>query len=221
MADSQLELIRRIASVVGHELRNPMAVINNSAYFVKAKLSGAGSLDPKVAKHLGIMESEISRADRLIGDMLTYSRKCEPNAESQPLDPAVQSAVKSFAAPEGGKVELKLGAKDAKAKFDSAMLAQALHRLIDNGFAAQEEKGTVKVATGTDKSGVYVAVSDSGAGVDAKVADTLWEPFVTTKPRGLGLGLSLARKLLEANGGSASHESTPKGSTFRLNLPKA
>ena len=73
----QAELIRRIASVVGHELRNPLAVINNSAYFVKAKLAGS-ALDPKVEKHLKIIESEITRADDLISDILTYSRKCEP-----------------------------------------------------------------------------------------------------------------------------------------------
>lgn len=216
---SQAELIRRIASVVGHELRNPMAVINNSAYFVKAKLGS--SLDPKVEKHLKIIESEIARADGLISDILTYSRKCEPAADVRAMDSTVKETVDSFEVPAGAKLDFKAGAKDAKVKADAKMFSDSLKRLIDNAFAAQDGKGTVKIATGAGKEGVWVSVADSGPGVDMKVKDNLFEPFVTTKPRGLGLGLALAKKLLAANGGSVDFESGPRGSTFRLILPKA
>ena len=218
MDAAQADLIRRIASVVGHELRNPLAVINNSAYFVKAKLTGA-SLDPKVEKHLKIIESEVARADRLIGDILTCSRKAEPAAETRSLDAIIREAVAAYALPESGKINFKPAAEE-KVRVDVKMLTDALQRLLDNAFDAQGGKGTVKLATGVGKETVWVAVSDSGPGVDAKVKDSLFEPFVTTKPRGLGLGLALARKLLEANGGSASYASGPKGSTFRLILLK-
>jgi signal transduction histidine kinase len=216
----QASLIRRIASVVGHELRNPMAVINNSSYFVRAKL-GQQTLDPKVEKHLKIIESEIARADKLIGDMLTFSRAYEPSAETRPLDALVKEIAAAYAAPEGGKLDLKLAAKDLSVKVDAKGFSDSLKRLLDNAFDAQGGKGTVKVATGADKAGVFLTVADSGSGVDAKVKDTLFDPFVTTKPRGLGLGLSLARKLLGAVGGTVAFESTPKGSTFRVVLPKA
>ena len=217
MDKAQQDLIRRIASVVGHELRNPMAVINNSAYFVKAKLAGA-ALDPKVEKHLKIIESEIARADRLIGDILSYSRPAEPHAETKPLDALVSEAVAAY---EGGKVDFKPGAKGVSVKADPKMLADSLRRLLDNAFDAMNGKGAAKVTTGVGKDGAFVAVADTGSGVDPKVRDTVLQPFVTTKPRGLGLGLSLAAKLLEANGGSVSYETSPKGSTFKLALPKA
>jgi signal transduction histidine kinase len=220
MPEDQRELIRRIASVVGHELRNPLAVINNSAYFVRAKL-GASALDPKVEKHLKIIESEIARADKLIGDMLTFSRVYEASAETKSLDALVKEAVGLYAAPEGGKIDLKLAAKDAAVKADAKAFADCLKRLLDNAFCAQGDKGTVRVATGADKSGVFLTVADSGPGVDAKVRDTLFDPFVTTKPRGMGLGLSLARKLIGVVGGELSYESSPKGATFRIVLPKA
>jgi len=216
----QASLIRRIASVVGHELRNPMAVINNSAYFVRAKL-GASSLDPKVEKHLKIIESEIARADRIIGDMLTFSRPYEPTAETKGFDELVKAAVAAYAAPEGVKVDAKFGAKDAKVKADAKALQDSVRRLLDNAADAIDGKGTVKLATGADKGSAFVTVSDAGPGVDAKVKDTLFDPFVTTKPRGLGLGLSLARKLLGAVGGEVSCESSPKGSVFKIALPKA
>ena len=216
----QAPLIRRIASVVGHELRNPMAVINNSAYFVRAKLAQT-TLDPKVEKHLKIIESEIARADRLIGDMLTFSRAYEPSVETKLFDALVKEAVAACAAPDGGKIELKLSAKDAVVKADVKAFHDAVKRLLDNAFDAQEGKGTARVATGADKSGVFVTVSDAGKGVDAKIKDALFEPFVTTKPRGMGLSLALARKLLGAVGGAVSCDSSSKGATFKIVLPKA
>lgn len=217
---AQQELLRRAASVIGHDLRNPMAVINNSAYFVRAKL-GQTKLDPKVEKHLKIIESEIARADKLIGDMLTFSRPYEPSAETLALDSVVGDALKAYALPEGGKIDFKPGAKDAKGKFDGKALADAVRRLVDNAFAAMGDKGTVKVATSTNAKDLFVAVTDSGVGVDAKIEPLMYEAFMTTKPKGLGIGLSLARKFMEGVGGSVSHESTPKGATFKLTLPKA
>ncbi len=217
---AQQELLRRAASVIGHDLRNPLAVINNSSYFVRAKL-GASKLDPKVEKHLKIIESEVARADKLLADMLTFSRPYEQAAETLPLDSVVGDALAAYEAPEGGKVELKLGAKGVTGKFDGKALADAVKRLVDNAFAAQEDKGTVKVATAAGKDGLVVTVTDSGPGVDPKIKDVMYEAFMTTKPKGLGLGLSLARKFLEGNGGSVSCETGPKGSTFKLTLPKA
>jgi signal transduction histidine kinase len=220
MDKAQQELLRRASSVIGHDLRNPLAVINNSAYFVRAKL-GAKNLDPKVEKHLKIIESEILRADKLLGDMLTFSRPYEPALETKDVDAVVADAVAAYSAPEGGKVDLKSGAKGAAAKLDVKALHDAVKRLLDNAFAAQDEKGTVKVATSLGKDGVAVAVTDTGKGVDAKIEPIMFEAFMTTKPKGLGLGLSLARKFMEGVGGSVSHETGPKGSTFRLILPKA
>jgi signal transduction histidine kinase len=220
MADEQGALIRRIASVVGHELRNPMAVINNSAYFVRAKL-GAANLDPKVEKHLKIIESEIARADGLITDILTYARVCEPMKESRQIDAIVETTLASYAAPEGCKADFKSGAKGAAVSADPKLVGEALKRLLDNAFAAMDEKGGAKVATGIGKEGVWISVTDTGAGVDAKIKGSLFEPFVTTKPRGLGLGLALSKKVLEAQGGSVEYQPGAKGSTFRLILPKA
>lgn len=216
----QQELLRRAASVIGHDLRNPMAVINNSAYFVRAKL-GQSKLDPKVEKHLKIIEAEIARADKLLGDMLTFSRPYEPAAETIPFDSVVSDAVENYALPEGGKVDLKLGAKGVAAKFDGKAFGDALKRLLDNAFAAQEDKGVVKVSTSAGKDGLTVSVADAGKGVDAKIEPVMYEAFMTTKPKGMGLGLALARKFLEGNGGAVSHQSGPKGSTFSLTLPKA
>ncbi|MEK7390437.1 MAG: HAMP domain-containing sensor histidine kinase [Elusimicrobiota bacterium] len=218
MDRAQQELLRRAASVIGHDLRNPMAIINNSVYFVRAKLPADG-VDPKVEKHLKIIESEIARADRLLTDMLTFSRPYLPAAETKDFDPFIESRVKEYPLPEGGKIDFKPEAKGARSRFDPAALGDALRRLLDNAFFAMGDKGTVKVSTHSVKDTVVACVADSGPGVDAKIKDDLYEAFMTTKPKGLGLGLSLARKYLEGNGGSITHETGPKGASFRLILP--
>jgi signal transduction histidine kinase len=187
---------------------------------VRAKLA-TSSLDPKVEKHLKIIESEIARADRLISDILSYSRVCEPMKETKGFDEIIAAALKAYEAPAGGKVDAKLGAKDAVVKADPKLVADALKRLLDNAFDAMDGKGAAKVSTGASKEEVWIAVTDSGTGVDTKVRGSLFEPFTTTKPRGLGLGLALCKKVLEAQGGSADYQAGAKGSTFRLVLPKA
>ncbi len=220
MDKGQQEVLRRAASIIAHDLRNPLAVINNSSYFVRAKLGGRG-LDPKVEKHLKIIESEIARADKMLTNLLTFCRPYEPAAETLSLDGVIRDAVASFPKPIGGKIDLKIGTHGSTSKFDGKAIGDALQCLLDNAFAAQEEKGTVKVATAIGKNCLTISVSDGGQGVDAKIESVMYEAFVTTKPKGMGLGLALARKYLEGNGGTVTHEAGRNGATFRLTLPKA
>jgi signal transduction histidine kinase len=216
---SQTDLIRRISSVVGHELRNPLAALNNSAYFVKAKLSAVGSLDPKVEKHLGIMASEIGRADRMIADMLTYSRALELSRVKTDLVAAARSTVETADRPAGVKIAFKAPKNSVEADVDAARLVEALRRLIDNAVEACGEKGAVTVSVGKEKGGAVIEVRDTGGGVKPELLPHLFEPFWTGKPRGLGLGLALARKIVEAHGGRVEGINEAGGARFRLSVP--
>ncbi len=217
---AQAELIRRIASVVGHELRNPLAVLNNSSYFIKSKLSAGGALDPKVEKHLGIMASEIARADRMIADMLTYSRPMELTKGRVPLAAMAEAVVESLAAPAGVKVSIKAPKAPVEASADEKRLSEALKRLLENAVEAVGESGAVTVTISREKGEAALEVRDSGPGVKAEVAPHLGEPFRTGKPRGLGLGLAIARKIAEAHGGRLEGGSAKEGgAAFSLRLP--
>lgn len=211
----QTELIRRIASVVGHELRNPMAVINNSAYFVKAKLGAAKGLDPKVEKHLGIIAAEIARADRMLADMLAYSRTLELAKTGTSLSRVVETALEGVDAG-AAKLSVKKPKTDTALTADTEKLADAVRRLVHNALEAAPE-GVVTVSYGAEKAVAFVEVSDTGPGVKAELRGRLFEPFRTGKPKGLGLGLALARKIVEAHGGKAEAFETP--TRFRLSVP--
>lgn len=215
MEKEQLELIRRIASVIGHELRNPLAVMNNSAYFLKAKI-GSGA-DPKVEKHLGILTDEIVRADGMIGEMLAYARPVDAKPAAADLVPWIQAELKDFDA-EGARVEAKLP-KSLKAAADEAALRGALRRLLKNAVQAAGSGGIVAVSAGAEKSSVVIEVKDTGKGIAPEAAGKLFVPFFTTKPKGLGLGLAMAKRLMEAQGGRVECRSGKNG-LFVLILPQ-
>ena len=222
MEKEQYELIRRIASVVGHELRNPLAVINNSAYFVKTKLGSAAEKDPKVEKHLGIIASEIARADRLIADMMRFSRPLEVKLAPTGLGAVVEAALKDCAIPNGVKVKREKPKAEVPVKADAAALADALRRILDNAVEAAGAAGTVTVSWGTRGGGAFVEVRDTGPGIKPEALASVLHPFFTTKPRGLGLGLAVAEKIAAAHAGRVEAKNIPGGgAALTVTLPKA
>jgi len=220
MEEEQIGLIRRIASVVGHDLRNLAAVINNSAYFIKTKLGQDGKLDPKVEKHLGIVGSEIARADRLIGDILTYSRAVEAKPQKLPLQPIVEAALAALTFPETVKIKKEFSKEKPEALVDEKLFQDTVRRLLENAVDAMPQGGTLTVSTSVVKKEVCITVRDSGAGIKAEFLPLLFQPFATTKPRGLGLGLAMVQKIMTAHKGRAEGKSSPAGAVFSLYLPQ-
>lgn len=211
--------IERMANVIAHEIRNPLAVINNSIYFVKTKL-GAGA-DAKVAKHLGMIEGEVKRANDMIGQMLAFARPLDVNPVPVPARDIVEGAIAARKAPPKVKVSVE-GGKDLKVKADREIAQAAVGRLLDNAFDALGEGGgsvTVK-ALGSGGS-VDLLVKDSGPGLTPEAKLRLFEPFFSTRPRGLGLGLATAKKFVERHGGSLELVEGGGGAAFRIRLPAA
>lgn len=217
MTPAHSDLIRRIASVVGHELRNPLAVIKNSAYFVKAKLGGAG--DAKVAKHLGIIESEIARADKILSEISAFSKPLELNVKPENLNAVVLAAVAAVQRPASVKMEKKFAKAPPEVKIDAAAVQDAVRRILENAVEAMPDGGVITVTTGLKGSWASVIVCDRGPGLDAKTLPSAAEPFVTTKPRGLGLGLSFAAKAARAHGGRLEIANVPGGAAVSVLLP--
>lgn len=210
-------LIGRIASVVGHELRNPLAVIKNSAYFVKAKLGD--DADAKLVKHLGIIESEIARADRMLSDLSAFSRPLELKPKPESLNAIVTEAIEAATWPPGIKVEKKLAKPEPTVKIDAAAIQEALRRILENAIQSMPDGGSVAVTTTLKGSWASVVIRDGGQGFDAKALPNILEPFFTTKPKGLGLGLAVAAKAARAHGGRLEAANVSGGAAVTLSIP--
>jgi two-component system sensor histidine kinase HydH len=210
---------KRMAPVISHEIRNPLATIGNSAYFIKAKLTAAGGVDPKVAKHLGIIESEVKRANDTLGEILTYTRMRDLAPKPVHLNDLVEKALGLFSAPVDVEVKFEPAPDDPSVPADADLLAKCIVHLVRNAAEAAV-KGLVRVKVEASGSAAVVEVADSGPGLPPEAREKLFTPFFTTRPRGIGLGLAFVRKVVELHKGEIRVENKPgKGVVARIELP--
>ncbi|HAZ08787.1 MAG TPA: hypothetical protein DCZ01_09770 [Elusimicrobia bacterium] len=221
----RLAAIGQMASVVGHEIRNPLAVINNSIYFIKTKLGAAGEPDPKIAKHIKIIESEIQQANGIINEILTYSRQRELKPERVQLNAWLEELLSVYPLPPHIRLDKVFAAADASVDIDTIEMQQAVRNLIGNAVEVMPppEGGKLTVRTYAPEPGwVAVDVVDAGLGIPQEVLDKIFAPFFTTKARGTGLGLAVVRKVVDRHKGRVDVESrVGVGTTFKLFLPTA
>ena len=217
-AEIEEQAFLRMAPVISHEIRNPLAVIGNSAYYVKTKLAASGPVDTKIAKHLGIIESEVRRANDTLGEILAYSRMRAPDTKPQSLNALVEAAVQAAPAQEA-KVHFEPAAGDPKVPADQELVAKCIIHLVRNAAEAAGA-GVVRVKAERTGSVAAVEVSDSGPGLPPEAKEKLFTPFFTTKPRGIGLGLAFVRKAVERHRGKVMvADRDGKGVVARIELP--
>ncbi|MDE2293112.1 MAG: HAMP domain-containing protein, partial [Elusimicrobia bacterium] len=184
----RLAAIGQMASVVGHEIRNPLAVINNSIFFIKTKMTKEGALDPKVERHISIIQSEVKQANSIIDEILTYSRSRELKPEVTKLNAWLEELLSVYPFPPHIRIDKRLDPRDPVVNIDQDEMKQAVRNLIGNGIEVMPQQGAVRVGTAiVDKGWVRMDVGDTGPGIPPEVAEKIFTPFYTTKARGTGL----------------------------------
>ncbi len=221
----RLAAIGQMASVVGHEIRNPLAVINNSIYFIKTKLGTVGEPDVKITKHIKIIESEIQQANGIINEILTYSRQRELQLEKIRINDWLEELLSVYPFPPHIQVDKQFDPANPPVEIDKTEMQQAVRNLIGNGIEVMPapKGGKVTIRTVIPEAGwVRIDISDAGSGIPQDVLDKIFAPFFTTKARGTGLGLAVVRKVVDHHKGKVDVESTVGvGTTFKLYIPTA
>ncbi|MBI4801234.1 MAG: HAMP domain-containing protein [Elusimicrobia bacterium] len=221
----RLAAIGQMASVVGHEIRNPLAVINNSIYFIKTKInSAAGSsavpVEPKIIKHISIIESEIRQANGIIDEILGFARTRELNLKLTHLNSYVDDLLMSFPCPAHIELVKEMTSENPTVNIDTDEMTQAVRNLIKNGIEVMPERGKITVRTEVIGEMVRLDVEDAGHGIPKETLEKIFAPFFTTKARGTGLGLAVVKKVLDRHKGRVEVISTVgKGTCFKLFIP--
>ncbi len=213
----KLAVLGQLAGGVGHELRNPLGVISNSIYYLKLVQPDANK---KIRQHHTMIENEVHNATRIVGDLLDYARLS--SAERRPFSVArlVHQTLDRFQVQAGVELSMDLPEDLPQVYADALHIQQVLGNLITNACQAMPEGGRLVISAGWENDQVWIAVKDSGIGIPPENMSRLFEPLYTTKATGIGLGLAVSKKLVEANGGRFEVQSEPSlGSTFRLYLP--
>jgi len=222
----KLAVLGQLAGGMGHELRNPLGVMANAVYFLKATLPEAGET---TRNYLDILDSEVRNADKIITDLLDYARSRPAEREEVAVSELVARALDRYPPPEGVEVSTEISPDLPPVSVDPAQIGQVLNNLISNAYQAMPEGGKLTIsadapnpqsAIRNPQSVVRIRVSDSGCGISKENISKIFEPLFSTRARGIGLGLAVSRNLVEANGGSITVQSQEgKGSSFTVVLP--
>ena len=212
----KLAAVGQLAAGVGHELRNPLGVIKNAAYYIKSKLPD----DPKLQKHIAIMEKEITNSDKIISDLLGFSRTRPPTIVPSDINKVVEDTLEAVEIPENVNLVKKLGADLPNAMADPDQIRQVFVNFGLNAIQAMPEGGRFNIATGKKDDFIEVEFTDTGCGIPEENTKKLYDPFFTTKARGIGLGLAVSQGIIERHNGSIEVKSeVGKGTTFVVKLP--
>jgi signal transduction histidine kinase len=202
----------RMAATVAHEIRNPLAGISANAELLREAVSGPDS------ECVDIILAEVERLGHLVTDLLYYSREREP--ELRPIDLpwlARTTCELSQSDAERAGVELTWAGR-GRALGDTELSRQALLNVIRNAVQACREGGRVALLIEDGR----IIVEDTGGGVPEILRERLFEPFITGRTRGLGLGATVARRCQRRQQGDLTLTATgPTGSRFSLSWPTA
>ncbi|HVZ68348.1 MAG TPA: PAS domain S-box protein [Rhizomicrobium sp.] len=222
---TRMTAMGEMTSALAHEINQPLTALLN---YTSAARHVAGTLGEPGAKLVDILNRAIDQAERaglIIRRLRNFIEKREPNRVEEDINKVVEDAVALALAgvrDSGIKWTLKLQPNLPPVLIDKVQIQQILVNLVRNAIEAMTGM-TVKqltLQTRLDGDEVEVSVKDSGHGVQEDVVSRLFHPFVTTKENGMGMGLSICRKIAEAHGGHLwLDENSPKGATFILRLP--
>jgi two-component system, NtrC family, sensor histidine kinase HydH len=221
----RLAALGQLSAGLAHEIRNPLGVIKGSAEMLHTKLQGAEPLANELA---GNISSEVNRLSALVARFLDFARPSRLELRRQPLAPLVDRALKAAQDqyPEAHViVEREYGSNVGEVSLDEGLCEQVFVNLALNAYEAMApEGGTLRVsiaAAGRNgMRGVEVALQDSGPGIPAEMREQIFNPFVTTKRTGVGLGLSIVSKIVDDHGGTIRVTPEPtRGACFRVFFP--
>jgi two-component system sensor histidine kinase HydH len=200
----------QLVGSIGHELRNPLGVIETSLYVLKGK----GDPDEKVVRHLDRIGQQVTLANDIITQLLELIRERPLKRETVALEQVVQEAASTLPL---GEVTLELKPLSGlTVEGDPTQLREVVSNLLENAVYAASPRGTVRL--GPAPHGF--TVEDSGPGISPKVAARLFEPLVTDKPKGIGLGLALVRRIVDRHGGTITvGRSALGGALFTVTFP--
>jgi PAS domain S-box-containing protein len=251
LSEAQEELVRKeklsilgqLAGSVGHELRNPLGVMNNAIYFLKTVLPGS---DETVREYLDILKSEVDNSGRIISDLLDFSRTKTPQAKAVSVNDLMSQSMGKCTVTEDVMIDFDIPEALPAVTIDPFQMEQVFQNLITNGIQAMPKGGVLRISArkGVREQGsvgaglvpahgqegqpqgaspqdyIEISVADTGGGISPENLKKLFQPLFTTKAKGIGLGLVVSKKLTEANGGRIEATSeVGKGTTFTVMLP--
>jgi len=213
----RLAVIGELSGMVGHDLRNPLTSISGAEYYLKKRLSP--EVDSKIKEMLALIEKNIAYSNKIINDLLDYSREIELELTKSNSKLIVKEALSLVEIPKNVRI-VDLTENKPKIMVDVGKTKRAFVNIIKNAVEAMTKGGTLTIKSRKLEGNLEIVFSDTGGGMSKETLEKLWTPLFTTKAKGMGFGLPICKRFIEAHDGSISVKSiTGKGTTFTVTFP--
>ena len=215
--NNRLEGMNEVSRMVGHDLRNPLAGIRGAVYVLKKNYGE--QLGEKGNTMLKTIDDCVEYSDKIVRDLLDYS--CEMKLDKIKTTPVglVNASLSTLVVPVNVQVISEVS-DELSVFVDNGKIERVFSNLIKNACDAMPNGGQLKITSRKVNGNVEIGFYDNGIGMSKEVLQKLWKPFFTTKPKGMGVGLGICKRIVEAHGGKIRVESTlGKGTVFTIFLP--
>ncbi|OGW61371.1 MAG: hypothetical protein A2Y48_01310 [Nitrospirae bacterium RIFCSPLOW2_12_42_9] len=219
----KLALVGKMSSSIAHELRNPLVPIGGFARIIHKKLEEGSP----IKKYAEIIIKEIDRLERLLHDLLYYTKEVKPVMQPSNLNEIINELIILYEDTFNErkiKVDARISPEIPLITLDPTQIKQSLMNLLYNAIQAMPDGGILTIESRMEeREGIHYAsvyIHDTGCGIPDEVMKRIFDPFYTTKIHGLGLGLTLTKNIIELHGGEIEVKSEGgKGTTFKISLP--
>jgi signal transduction histidine kinase len=219
----RLAALGDVAAAFAHEVRNPLNAVSMGLQRLRAEFAPAPA--DEYARFVDLMQGEVKRLNAIVEEFLTLARPLPLARAPIPVDTLVAelaALVDAQARAASITVRVNVPQPSPVVLGDRQHLQQVLLNLVLNAVQAMRAGGTLTIEAQSGRDGVSLVVADTGAGIPADVLPRVFDPYFTTRTDGLGLGLTIARRIVEAHGGAIELDSQAgRGTRVRLRLPAA
>jgi PAS domain S-box-containing protein len=213
----RLAAIGELAAMVGHDLRNPLTGIKGAAYYLKTKYGI--KIDYAGQAMLKTLDECIDHSNKIINDLLEYSRDLKLELSETSPKALLTQSMSMLRIPKKIQVIYETEDKPTVA-VDLSRMRRVLVNILQNAVDAMPDGGTLTITSRTVEDNLEISIADTGTGMSKKTLAKLWTPLFTTKAKGMGFGLSICKRIVEAHKGEISVNSRiGKGSTFTVTIP--
>jgi len=226
LRSERLAAIGEAAAMVGHDLRNPLQAMVNMLYLGRKRLESIPPQLRELAEKYGILElmesvgDQIEYMDKIVSDLQDYAKEVKPKLVETSISGLIDDTLSTTSVPGNVQISVVVEKGLPKLMVDPALMKRVFTNLVINALEAMPDGGRLKIEASVKREEALIDFHDTGVGIAEEDLDKMFQPLFTTRAKGMGLGLVVAKRLVEAHGGDVMvHSKVGEGSIFTVKLP--
>jgi PAS domain S-box-containing protein len=208
LKDSErLTAMGQTAAMVGHDIRNPLQAIIGEMYLAKLELENIDN--PKtqedMLQSIGFIEEQIDYINKIVSDLQDYAKQIKPEFQQIKINEVIEGSLATVEIPKDVNVIVQVDSALGHLMLDPHLLKRVIVNLITNSIQAMPKGGKLTIKAFTQANRAYITIEDTGTGIPDEVKTRIFQPLITTKSKGQGFGLAVAKRFVEVQDGEISY----------------